>query len=114
MTDSLAAASTARPTMPRSPLAEATLYVHGLGCRHCVDRLTRALERIDGAHRASMDYHTRLATVTYDATRVDPRAFLHAIILEGADRGQTFDADLLTLRSIQPSEHELSSAHGEG
>lgn len=97
-----------------SPLAEATLYVHGLDCRHCVGRITRALERVDGAHRATMDYDTRLATVTYDPTRVDPRAFLHAIILEGADRGQTFDADLLTLRSIQPGERDLSSTHAGG
>jgi len=81
-------------------LAEATLRVHGLGCRHCVDRITRALERVDGARHATMDYDTRLATITYDPTEVDPRAFIHAVILEGADRGQSFDADLLKLRSL--------------
>ena len=84
--------------------AEAILRVHGLGCRHCVDRITRALERVDGARHATMDYDTRLARVTYDPTRVDPRAFIQAIILEGADRGQDFDADLLSLRSVQPND----------
>ena len=89
---------------PTAPLAEATLHVLGLDCRHCVDRIVRALQRVDGAEAAAMDYDSRLATVTYDPTRTDPRAFLGAIVLEGADRGQTFDADLLAIRRLDPDD----------
>ncbi len=88
----------------KGALAEATLLIHGLGCPHCIGRVTRALERVDGARHATMDYDTRIATVTYDPTRTDPRNFIHAVILEGEDRGQTFDADLLTIRSLHPDD----------
>ncbi len=107
MDDEASAPSTSpdpRPPFGAAPLAEATLRVHGLACRHCVERIVRALERVDGAYGAAMDYDTRVATVAYDPTRTDPRAFLGAIVLEGADRGQSFDADLLTLRRVEPDD----------
>ena len=107
MTEGHPTPTSSAPTVSPSPLAEATLYIHGLGCRHCVDRITRALERVDGAHHATMDYDARLATVTYDPLRVDPRAFLNAVILEGADRGQTFDADIVTIRGLQSDDPTL-------
>ncbi len=92
------------PSSPVVPLAEATLLILGLGCRHCVERITRALERVDGAYDASLDYDAQRATVTYDPTRANPRRFIDAVIFEGADRGQHFDAEILNLRTVDPED----------
>jgi len=87
-----------------APLAEGILHAIGLDCRHCVSRITRALERVEGAQHASEDYDAQRATVTYDPNRTDPRRFIDAIILEGANRGQSFDAEILAIRSVNPTQ----------
>jgi len=59
--------------------AVATVRVEGMTCRSCSAGVVDALTQVAGVVRADVDYDAARARVTYDPTRVQPEAFVHAI-----------------------------------
>lgn len=53
-------------TMPERPLADATLPIEGMTCASCVRRVERALTKVQGVERASVNLATERASVAYD------------------------------------------------
>ncbi len=60
-------------------LTESTLDIEGMTCASCVNRVTKALTRVDGVVDASVNLATETAAVTYDAGTVDPAALTAAV-----------------------------------
>ncbi|GAA4698499.1 heavy metal translocating P-type ATPase [Nocardioides conyzicola] len=52
-------------------LTESTLDIEGMTCASCVNRVTKALTRVDGVVDASVNLATETAAVTYDPQAVD-------------------------------------------
>lgn len=61
--------------------------VHGMTCGSCVNRITRALRRIDGVSRVTVDLRNETATVTRVPRLVPDRTLSMAI----ADAGYLAD-----------------------
>ena len=55
-------------------LTESTLDIEGMTCASCVNRVTKALTRVDGVVDASVNLATETAAVTYDPQAVDAAA----------------------------------------
>jgi len=55
-------------------LTESTLDIEGMTCASCVNRVTKALSRVDGVVEASVNLATETAAVTYDSGTVDAAA----------------------------------------
>jgi Cu+-exporting ATPase len=60
-------------------LSESTLDIEGMTCASCVNRVTKALTRVDGVVDASVNLATETAAVTYDAGTVDAAALTAAV-----------------------------------
>jgi Cu+-exporting ATPase len=60
-------------------LTESTLDIEGMTCASCVNRVTKALTRVDGVVDASVNLATETAAVTYDAGTVDAAALTAAV-----------------------------------
>src|SRR6478609_971022 len=60
-------------------LSESTLDIEGMTCASCVNRVTKALTRVDGVVDASVNIATESAAVTYDPRAVDAAALTAAI-----------------------------------
>jgi Cu+-exporting ATPase len=60
-------------------LKESTLDIEGMTCASCVNRVTKALSRVDGVVDASVNLATETAAVTYDAQAVDAAALTAAV-----------------------------------
>lgn len=60
-------------------LSESTLDIEGMTCASCVNRVQKALARVDGVVDASVNLATESAAVTYDATAVEPAALEAAV-----------------------------------
>ncbi|MBA2955928.1 cadmium-translocating P-type ATPase [Nocardioides sp. MAH-18] len=59
--------------MTTSPaLSESTLDIEGMTCASCVNRVQKALNRVDGVVDASVNLATETASVTYDPAAVGP------------------------------------------
>ncbi len=58
-------------------MAETTLKIEGMHCQHCVMRVQKALNGIDGV--TSSDVQIGSARVQYDETRTDLEALKKAI-----------------------------------
>jgi P-type Cu+ transporter len=54
-------------TTPSRAVVECTLDIDGMTCAACVNRVTKALTRVDGVVMASVNLTTEAAAVTYDA-----------------------------------------------
>jgi P-type Cu+ transporter len=57
--------TTINPT-PDAATTEARLPITGMTCASCVRRVEKALEKVDGVTRASVNLATERATVAYD------------------------------------------------
>jgi P-type Cu+ transporter len=53
-------------------LSESTLDIEGMTCASCVNRVQKALNRVDGVVEASVNLATETASVTYDPAAVAP------------------------------------------
>ncbi|MDF1605658.1 heavy metal translocating P-type ATPase [Nocardioides sp. YIM 152315] len=74
--------STDAPTdlFARPPaLIESTLDIEGMTCASCVNRVQKALSRVDGVESASVNLATETAAVTYDPGAVDTAALTAAV-----------------------------------
>ena len=60
-------------------LTEATLDIEGMTCASCVNRVTKALTRVDGVVDASVNLATETAAVSYDPQAVDAAALTAAV-----------------------------------
>ncbi|WP_345526763.1 heavy metal translocating P-type ATPase [Nocardioides endophyticus] len=60
-------------------LTESTLDIEGMTCASCVNRVAKALTRVDGVVDASVNLATETAAVTYDARAVDAEALTAAV-----------------------------------
>jgi Cu+-exporting ATPase len=65
--------------MVTETLTESTLDIEGMTCASCVNRVTKALTRVDGVVDASVNLATESAAVTYDPQAVDPTALTAAV-----------------------------------
>ncbi|HUG15569.1 MAG TPA: heavy metal translocating P-type ATPase, partial [Thermomicrobiales bacterium] len=62
---------------------EARLPITGMTCASCVRRVEKALEKVDGVQRASVNLATERATVAYDPERVTTDALVQAVTKAG-------------------------------
>lgn len=60
-------------------MAECGLFLDGLRCSGCVNRVERRLRELAGIERASVNYTSHRALVEYDAARTEPAAFVAAV-----------------------------------
>ena len=58
------------------------LPITGMTCASCANRIERKLNKLDGVE-ASVNYATEKATVSYDATAVEPAQLLEAVEAAG-------------------------------
>ncbi len=58
-------------------MAEITLEIEGMTCQHCVARVKKAIDGIDGV--SSSDVSTGSAKVVYDDSRTDRNAIEKAV-----------------------------------
>ncbi|WP_028643139.1 heavy metal translocating P-type ATPase [Nocardioides sp. URHA0020] len=64
-------------------LAESTLDIEGMTCASCVNRVAKALTRVDGVVEASVNLATETAAVTYDPRAVDATVLSAAVAKAG-------------------------------
>src|SRR6476661_7269229 len=60
-------------------LTECTLDIEGMTCASCVNRVQRALARVDGVTEASVNLAMETAAVTYDPDAVEVSALTDAV-----------------------------------
>ncbi|MFC7492792.1 MULTISPECIES: heavy metal translocating P-type ATPase [unclassified Nocardioides] len=60
-------------------LIESTLDIEGMTCASCVNRVQKALSRVEGVEAASVNLATETAAVTYDPGTVDRAALTAAV-----------------------------------
>lgn len=56
-----------------------SLKVEGMTCMGCVNSVKRLLCALDGVEQVDVDLSQGLVQVSYDPTRAQPEAMLHAI-----------------------------------
>ncbi len=67
-------------------MAEATIKIEGMSCEHCVMRVRKAFETLDGI--ASLDVKIGSARVTYDESRVKREDLEAAVEAAGYNVGK--------------------------
>ena len=77
-----------------------TLDIEGMTCASCVNRVTKALTRVDGVVDASVNLATETASVTYDPQSVDAAALTAAV--EKAGYAGTVRGPAEPDRSVDP------------
>ncbi len=55
-----------------------TLEIPTMNCAACPITIKKALERVDGVSTANVSYETRLAKVTFDDAKTNPKALVAA------------------------------------
>src|SRR4051794_2904173 len=60
-------------------LSESTLDIEGMTCASCVNRVQKALTRVDGVVDASVNLATETASVTYDPSAAGPAELAAAV-----------------------------------
>lgn len=65
--------------MSTETLTESTLDIEGMTCASCVNRVAKALTRVDGVVDASVNLATETAAVTYDPQAVDAATLTAAV-----------------------------------
>ena len=69
-------------TSPNESPVRLDLPIEGMTCASCATRIERKLNKLDGV-RASVNYATEYANVTFDATRVTPDELVQAVASAG-------------------------------
>ena len=78
MADAQAAAE-AKAKVEASEGTKAEFKIDGLTCGSCSEKVTAALQGIEGVHAASVDYQTGLAHVAFDPAKTSEDKLLEAI-----------------------------------
>jgi P-type Cu+ transporter len=76
--------ATTHPSTPSTTIA-VSIPVTGMTCASCVNRVEKAVQRVEGVERAAVNLATERASVSYDPSRTDAAAVAAAI--EGAGYG---------------------------
>lgn len=66
-------------TTETQPLVESTLDIEGMTCASCVNRVQKALSRVDGVESASVNLANETASVAYDPAVIDATALTAAV-----------------------------------
>ncbi len=81
-------------------MAEITLEIEGMSCQHCVMRVKKAIDGIDGV--SSSDVSTGSARVVYDDSKTDRAAIEKAVQDAGYIKLRGKGYSLYTLLSCPP------------
>jgi len=74
----------AEATMAQSKRQQTvTLDVQNMTCAMCTLTIKKALQKVDGIERVTVDYDSKTATVTFDGTKTDTTALIKAITEAG-------------------------------
>lgn len=73
------------------------LFIRGMGCVNCANRVHNALITMDGVGAAEIDHRTGQGTVYFDADRVTPDALLGRVREAGEASGHRY------LAAVAPS-----------
>ena len=85
---------------PSSPVETIRFPVAGMTCGSCVNRITRALRKLDGVTRVSVDLRRETATVSREPALVSNAALAAAV----ADAG--YAADMAAAVTLAPVERQ--------
>lgn len=84
-----------------SPTIEAIRFpVSGMTCGSCVNRITRAVRKLDGVTRVTVDLRRETATVSREPALVSNAALAAAV----ADAG--YEADFAAAVTVSPDERQ--------
>ena len=59
------------------------LTVEGMSCNHCVGRVQKALEALNGVQKVKVDLEGKSAEVSFDSETVDQQAIEEVITAQG-------------------------------
>ncbi len=62
-------------------MTEATIYIDGMSCQHCVMRVKKAIESLDGIKKAEVEIGK--AQVAFDESKIQKEEIENAIIKAG-------------------------------
>ena len=85
---------------PSSPVETIRFPVAGMTCGSCVNRITRALRKLDGVIRVSVDLRRETATVSREPALVSNAALAAAV----ADAG--YAADMAAAVTVSPDQRQ--------
>lgn len=60
-------------------MIDITLYVKGMMCSHCEDRVTKAVKVLDGVSKCTAIAKDNIVHVTYDDTKLSEQAIIDTI-----------------------------------
>ena len=84
-----------------SPTIEAIRFpVSGMTCSSCVNRITRAVRKLDGVTRVAVDLRRETATVSREPALVSNAALAAAVAEAG------YEADLTAAVTISPDQRQ--------
>ena len=73
----------AAETVDQTTGTKASFMVAGLTCGSCSEKVTAALDKIEGVLAAAVDYQTGEAKVAFDAEKTSPKKLMAAIKASG-------------------------------
>lgn len=60
-------------------MAQDTIKVEGMSCGHCVMRVKKAIEEVEGVRKADVDLQKKQAVVEYEEGKANPEKIKAAI-----------------------------------
>jgi copper chaperone len=60
-------------------MTQETIKVEGMSCGHCVMRVKKALEEVEGVRKADVDLQKKQAVVEYEEGKANPEKIKAAI-----------------------------------
>ena len=70
-------------------LQEVTLKIEGMTCAHgCAATIEKNLNKTEGVAKASVDFDTKTATISYDTHKLSKESLIS--VIEGSNGGDTY------------------------
>lgn len=60
-------------------MSQETIKVEGMSCGHCVMRVKKAVETVEGVLKANVDLQNKHVSIEYDEGKTNPEKFKAAI-----------------------------------
>lgn len=60
-------------------MTQETIKVEGMSCMHCQLRVKKAIEEVEGVHKADVDLQKKQAVVEYEEGKANPEKIRAAI-----------------------------------
>lgn len=64
---------------PDTVAKKVTLKIEGMTCGGCAISARTVLQRLEGVHKAEVDYEKKQAVVSYDAEKITPQRMIEAL-----------------------------------